>query len=459
MRTLRSTAALAAAAALLATAVGAPAAANDSSFGVGPALGRACPSHQECGQFWALGHATLPAGDGWASEGLGTTGGSAADPDQVSVVSSRAELVSALGGDNATNRGNATPKIVFVRGSVNGFESADGTRLTCDDLADEGYSLAAYLAAYAPETWGRGRPTGPLEDARVRSVARQTQINVGPNTTIVGLPGAELAELTLMMDTADNVIVRNLTFTDSHDCFPAWSPTDGATGNWNSQFDNLSVRRSQHVWLDHNSFGDGADPDSNQPVYFGRPYQVHDGASDITHTSNLVTVSYNVFAGHDKVMLIGSTDNPSGGDPGRLKVTLHHNLFSGVLQRLPRVRFGQVDLYNNVYRLAESGFEYAWGVGVQSAIYAENNYLVLGEGVDAAEVIHDWGGTALAERGTWVRQGSSFARPTSLLTAYNADHDVDLGADAGWTPTLRAGPVLPAPAAGWLVPILAGARL
>ena len=194
-----------------------------------------------------------------------------------------------------------------------------GGRLACDDLADQGYSLAAYLAAYAPETWGRVRPTGPLEDARVRSVARQTlqtQINVGPNTTIIGLPGAELAELTLMMDTADNVIVRNLTFTDSHDCFPAWSPTD-----------------------------------------------------------------------------------------------------------------------------------------------AENNYLVLGEGVDAAEVIHDWGGTALTERGTWVRQGSSFARPTSLLTAYNADHDVDLGADAGWTPTLRAGPVLPAPAAGWLVPILAGARL
>jgi pectate lyase len=456
MRTLRSTAALAAAAALLATAVGAPAAADDT--GIAPGLAGAGVGPV----FWALGHATLPADDGWAAEGPGTTGGSAADPGQVSVVSSRAELVAALGGDNATNRGNTTPKIIFVRGSVNGFENADGTKLTCDDLADPGYSLAAYLTAYAPETWGRGKPTGALEDARVRSVARQTaqtQINVGPNTTIIGLPGAELAELTLMLDTADNVIVRNLTFTDSHDCFPAWSPTDGATGNWNSQFDNLSVRRSQHVWLDHNSFGDGANPDSTQPVYFGRPYQVHDGASDITHTSNLVTVSYNVYAGHDKVMLIGSTDNPAGGDPGRLKVTLHHNFFSGVLQRLPRVRFGQVDLYNNVYRLAEPGFEYAWGVGVQSAIYAENNYLSLGEGVDAAEIVHYWGGTALTERGTWVRQGSSFARPAGLLDAYNLAHDLDLGTDAGWMPTLRAGPVLPAPAAGWLVPMLAGPRL
>jgi pectate lyase len=449
MKTLRSTAALAAAV-VLATAPAAPAAATSAEpISVDPIA-------------LALGRATLPAGDGWAAEGPGTTGGSAADAEHVFVAGTRAELVEALGGDNPTNRGNATPKIIFVRGSVNGFERADGTMLTCNDLADPGYSLPTYLTAYAPETWGRVRPTGPLEEARVRSVANQTvqtQINVGPNTTIIGLPGAELAELTLMIDTADNVIVRNLTFTDAHDCFPAWSPTDGANGNWNSQFDNISVRRSQHVWLDHNSFTDGGNPDVTQPVYFGRPYQVHDGAADITHTSNLVTVSYNAITGHDKVMLIGSTDNPSGGDPGRLKVTLHHNLFDGVLQRLPRVRFGQVDIYNNVYRLAEPGFEYAWGAGVQSAIYAENNFLSLGEGVDPAEIVHDWGGTALTERGTWVRQGTAYARPVSLLDAYNAVHDKDLGTDAGWTPTLRAGPVLAAPAAASLVPVFAGARL
>jgi pectate lyase len=39
-----------------------------------------------------------------------------------------------------------------------------------------------------------------------------------------------------------------------------------------------------------------------------------------------------------------------------------------------------------------------------------------------------------------------------VLAAYNATHDPDLGADAGWTPTLRAGPVLPTP----LVPLVAG---
>lgn len=411
------------------------------------------------GPLAALGRAVLAPNDGWAAEGTGTTGGSAADDVHVFVAATRAELVAALGGDNATNRTNTAPKIIYIRGTINGFEAADGSMLGCSDLADPAYTLDGYLAAYDPAVWGRVTPSGPLEDARKRSVSKQTaqtQINVGPNTTIVGLPGAVLQELTLMMDMADNVIVRNIHFRDSHDCFPAWSPTDGATGNWNSQFDNLSVRRSQHVWLDHNTFDDGANPDSTQPVYFGRPYQVHDGAADLTHTSNLLTVSFNKFTNHDKVMLIGSTDNPSGGDPGRLKVTLHHNLFSATIQRLPRVRYGQVDLYNNVYRL-DASVDYAWGVGVQSALYAENNFVALSGGADPAEIVHDWGGTAMTERGTWLRVDDSAPRPVSLLSAYNESHDPDLGADAGWTPTLRAGPVLPAPAVALLVPLLAGA--
>jgi pectate lyase len=406
------------------------------------------------GKISALGRQALPANDGWAAAGSGTTGGSAATAENVFVVHDRAGLVAAVAGD--------TPKIVHVRGAVNGFERPDGSLLTCADLADPEYSLAAYLAAYDPAVWGRVAPSGPLEQARVRSVqnqTRQAQVNVGPNTTIVGLPGARLTELTLMLDGASNSIVRNLTFTDAHDCFPAWSPTDGASGAWNSQFDLVSVRRSTNVWVDHNTFSDGDNPDSGQPVHFGRPYQVHDGALDITHTSDLVTVSYNRFTRHDKTMLIGSTDNPAGGDPGRLRVTLHHNVFDTVAQRVPRVRFGQVDLYNNLYRVpAPDGYSYSWGVGVQSATYAEANFFALGAAVGPDTAIRDWGGTVITERGTWARTGRGPAKPVSLLAAYNAVNDPDLGADAGWTPALRAGPVLPAWSVPVVVDLLAGAN-
>ena len=35
-----------------------------------------------------------------------------------------------------------------------------------------------------------------------------------------------------------NVIIRNVTFEDTFDCFPAWDPySDGSQGNWNSQYE------------------------------------------------------------------------------------------------------------------------------------------------------------------------------------------------------------------------------
>lgn len=440
MRTTTAGAALLAAALVVTTATPASAAPADA------------PPSRVAGQ---LGRQALPANDGWAAEGPGTTGGAAASADRVHVVHSRAELVAALGGDNATNATDGSPKIVYVDGTVDGFEGPDGALLDCADLADPEYSLDAYLAAYDPAEWGRVSPSGPLEAARVRSVAnqtRQTQINVGSNTTIIGLRDARLTGLTLMIDRVSNVIVRNIEFVDARDCFPAWSPTDGEAGNWNSQYDQISVRRSEHVWVDHNTFTDGDNPDSAQPRYFGRPYQAHDGSLDVTHTASLVTASWNRFAGRDKLMLIGSS-NTVGPDVGRLKVTVHHNLFDGDLQRLPRVRFGQVDVHENHYRLGGAGFEYALGVGVQSALYAENNFFTLADDVDPADLIHDWGGTALTERGSWVRQGDGPARPVNLLDAYNAAHDPDLGGDAGWMPTLRATPPLPTP----LVPLIVGA--
>jgi pectate lyase len=406
---------------------------------------------------------TLPANDGWGSAGTGTTGGSAASNDQVHVVSTRAELVDALGGDNATNADNDTPKIIFVKGTVNGFEGPDGELLTCEDLADPEYDFDEYLATYDPAVWGtEEEPSGPLEEARERSndnQQAQTVINVGSNTTLYGINGARLQNLTVMFNEVDNVIVRNMAFDDAFDCFPQWDPTDGSAGNWNSDWDNVSVRRGSNFWFDHNTFTDGDNPDSSQPVYFGRPLQVHDGALDITHTADLVTVSYNVFTNHDKTMLIGSTNNPGSGDPGLLNVTLHHNRFDGLGQRAPRVRFGHVDVYNNYYRIpAADPFQYSWGVGVESMTYAENNYFSLGSDVDPAEIIAEFDGTAITEIGTWARTGGhGIGQPISLLDAYNAVNDPQLGDDVGWTPELRRGPVLPAFVVPVVVTLQAGA--
>jgi pectate lyase len=227
----------------------------------------------------------------------------------------------------------------------------------------------AYLAAYDPAVWGRVAPTGPLEEARIRSAANQglrVKLPVGANTTILGLKGAQLAGGNLLLTNVSNVIIRNVMFLDAYDCFPAWTPTDGATGNWNSLYDNVTLSGTTNVWIDHNTFTDGANQDVNQPTHLGRPYQVHDGLTDIIRGSDYVTVSYNNMFEHDKSMLIGSTNTP-GVDVGKLRVTLHHNRLANLGQRMPRVRFGQVDVYNNYYYATdEDTFSYALGVGVQS---------------------------------------------------------------------------------------------
>ncbi len=403
----------------------------------------------------------LGANDGWASEGAGTTGGGAAAAESVHIVDNRAELIAALGGDNLTNGTNTTPALILVRGTVFGNVDDSNSKLSCEQLADPAYSLDGFLAAYDPAVWGRVAPTGPLEEARVRSAASQSarvRINVGSNKTIAGLPGARLNGVFLRLDGVSNVIIRNLEQQDSRDCFPVWSPTDGEAGNWNAAYDNIWVRNSNHVWITQNTFTDADNPDSNQPLHFGRPYQVHDGQTDITNGSDFVTVSYNRFTNHDKTMLIGSTNTP-GADVGKLRVTLHHNKFDASVQRAPRVRFGQVDVYNNLYHVPVTDpYEYTWGVGVQSAIYAENNYFALGRDVATDSLIYDWAGTKITEKGTWVRAGRNLPRPVSLLAAYNATHDPDLGADAGWTPSLRSAPPVPAPIVPLLVELLAGAR-
>ncbi|HEY0532557.1 MAG TPA: pectate lyase [Actinoplanes sp.] len=390
----------------------------------------------------------LPANDGWASTGAGTTGGSAADAAHVTVAHNRAELVAAVAG--------ATPKIVFVSGDIDLSVDADNHHRDCASYADPSYSLDGFLAAYDPAVWGRtAKPSGPLEDARVRSAANQgatVKVNVGSNTTIVGLNRAHLSHGSLVLSGVSNVIVRNLQLSDAADCFPAWDPTDGDTGNWNSLYDLVSLTGATNVWIDHNTFNDGDNPDSDQPLYFGRPYQVHDGASDIIKASDLVTVSWNAYSNHDKTMLIGSTDTV-GVDVGKLRVTVHHNEFDNVLQRAPRVRFGQVDVYDNYYVATSTDYQYSLGVGVQSAIYAQNNYFKLGPETPAANVIHYWKGTAITAVGSMVPP----AEPIDLVAAYNAAYDPDLAPDAGWTPTARTH-VDPAWAVPALVPVLGGSH-
>jgi pectate lyase len=388
-----------------------------------------------------IGRQVLAPMDGWASATTGTTGGSAADDAHVFVVHDRDQLAAAVSG--------STPKIVFINGGIDGNVDANDQPLTCADYADPAWNFDDFLATFDPAVWGRTtKPSGPLEDARVRSTKNQAarvNILVGSNTTIVGLHGSKITGANLVLNKVDNVIIRNIRMEDAFDCFPAWDPTDGATGNWNSNYDTLSLTGATHVWVDHSNFSDGNDTDNLEPLEFGRPLQKHDGLLDITKAADLVTVSYCTFFDHDKTMLIGST-NTVGADVGKLRVTLHHNKFANVGQRTPRVRFGQVDVYNNFFQATtEATYVYSWGVGVFASLYAENNMVLRSADIAPDQVVFDWrGGVAggMTEIGSMTRIGTGPVTPISFLDAYNATHTPAIdGTD--FVPTLRAAPVDP----------------
>ncbi|MFI6036782.1 polysaccharide lyase family 1 protein [Streptomyces sp. NPDC051315] len=395
-------------------------------------LGLLCvPAHAEARD---ISRDTLAPNDGWASAAGGTTGGAAADDAHVYTVTDRAGLVRAL------DHGSDTPKIIRIAGTIDANTDDDGDHLDCADYATDGYDLKKYLAAYDPRTWGPAKPSGPQEEARQASAARQAErvvLPVGSNTTIVGLgKGAVLKGASLQVRNADNVILRNLDLRDAHDCFPVWQPNTGGLGDWKTAYDNVWLAGATHVWVDHVTASDKGHPDAAEPTYFARNYLRHDGLLDITNGSDLVTVSWSRFADHDKAILIGNGDTATG-DRGRLRVTLHHNTFESVVQRAPRVRFGQVHLYNNRYVVHEddADYRYSLGVSTESALYAENNAFHTPGHVEAADLVKSWNGTALHQSGTLFN-----GYPVDLLAiynAYNSGSERDLTADAGWTPTLH----------------------
>lgn len=381
----------------------------------------------------------LSPGNGWASAGTGTTGGAAAEETNVYDVSTKTELLAAFAA------AGSQAKIVRIHGTIDANTAPDGSPLTCQDYAEgTGYSLEQYLQDFDPASYGLSqKPAGPQEDARRLAAAKQAKSirwDIPSNTTIVGAtPESSITGAALRINGATNVIVRNLTVRDAADCFPSWDPTDGAEGNWNSEYDLLQViNKATNVWIDHSEFTDAPNLDSSQPVYFGRHYQVHDGAVDVTNGSDLVTMSFNRFSDHDKLLLIGSTDSPTRGDPGKLRVTIHHNVFENVGQRAPRVRFGQVDVYNNHFTATPDStipYGYTLGAGFESHLYAEANAFTLPAGIDAANIIGRFKGTAITTIGNAVN-----GEITDLRAEYNANAGPadQLAADDSWTPTLRA---------------------
>ncbi len=300
-------------------------------------------------------------------------------------------------------------------------------------------------------------PRQAAQQARVR-------IRIGSNTTIIGLgkkatiKGAwlDIRGTANVANSRSSVIVRNLTFLGPYDCFPQWAPTDGSLGSWNAQYDSISLRDTNNVWIDHNRFEDRATADNLQPRHFGVLYQVHDGLVDITNASDLVTVSWNRFGNHDEV----DADRLVGQRECRSRQAARDAASQRVRARRPAraardasVKF--ISTTTSTTCAARRPINYSWGVGIESAIYAEENFF-LGERTLTPGSAHRALRTARRSRlPARCCSGRACAITVDVIGAWNAANDPDLGFDAGWVPALNH-QLLPAWTTPLLVPLLAG---
>ena len=367
--------------------------------------------------------------DGWAAQDGGTRGGADAAPADVHTVRNRAELVAALAPHDR-------PRIVQVLGRIDLSVDDAGKPLTAEDFRDRALDWTAYEKAYDPATWGRQAPQGDQEEARrnsARNQAARVVMRVPSRTTIVGQANdAHIVNGSLMLDKVHDVIVRNLHLSDAYDYFPVWDPKDNGHGEWNSEYDNISLRGATHVWVDHCTLDDGDRPDSAEPTLLGRRMQRHDGLLDSTRSSNYVTVSWNHLRGHDKTSLVGGSDQHVE-DIDRLKITFHHNHWEQTKERSPRVRHGQVHVFNNLYRIHDAAaFGYSLGVGHRADILSENNAWLAPSELPPQRLVRRLGNGRLRDQGSLLN-----GTPISLSTSAAPSADAPTEAPP-WRPPYRA---------------------
>jgi pectate lyase len=218
---------------------------------------------------------------------------------------------------------------------------------------------------------------------RVQGVLPPATTTIGSNKTIIGTCGAQI-QGHLEIREKQNIIIRNITMVgfSPGDC--ALDPGFDAAEGCSSGADAITVQRNaHHVWFDHVTVRDGSD-----------------GNLDVTNGANFVTISWTKFtytprvdavgsdstgdAGHKYSNLVGGTDTPTDfDDANTLKVTWHHNWWAdNVVERQPRIRFGQNHLFNNYW--SSDVANYCVRSGIQAQILLEGNFF------DGVETPHEF---------------------------------------------------------------------
>ncbi len=326
----------------------------------------------------ALVTAACGGDDGAATPAAGGTGGAGG---------SAGDAAASGSGATAGSSGTAGSPAEVPADALIGWAAVPGLGLDTTTGGDGGRTVrpttAEELVAY-------GVSDEPLV-IEVTGTFDVPRLELLSNKTLVGLAGGALLNGGIRIrpqssdEVVNNVIVRNVRVNGATSIIEG-KPDEAP----NDDDDAMVIYHAHHVWIDHCEIWDG-----------------RDGNLDIVHGSDFITVSWTKFRysdvapyeNHRFSNLVGHSDsaNAAAEDRGALSVTFHHNWWAErVHERMPRVRFGKVHVFDNYY--SSTGNNYVIRAGFEADLFVENNYF---DGVSTPhEINEDDGGPAkLTARG------------------------------------------------------------
>jgi len=242
---------------------------------------------------------------------------------------------------------------------------------------------------------------------------------LGSNKTLIGFPGSSIRG-SIIGEGRKNIILRNLKV--------SLPPCGASYDSCKNGSDAVHFTGTTNVWADHLDLSDG-----------------QDGIFDITHVCDYFTITYCKFYytyanPHNRSNLFGSADGLAE-DIGHYKTTFQYCWWTkGVGTRMPRTRYGDVHIVNNLYDSDVSS--YCITVGAEARCLIEGNAFY-----GVKDPINDGGGIGLARNNLFVKTSGNTATaggaftPPYALTILPADKvQAVVQAGAGQTLDFHAAP-------------------
>jgi pectate lyase len=170
---------------------------------------------------------------------------------------------------------------------------------------------------------------------RINGLISGTQnISLASNKIIKGSPNSGLDGFGFRMQRVRNIEIHNLSFN-------------------NANLDAIMIDSSFKVLVRHCSF-----------------QQSQDEHISIKNGADSISIAWNHFTDQQNVILIGNSDNFAASDSAKFHVSIYHNWFNNVQEQNPRIRFGTVHIFNNLY---EDISQYAIASTMGAKVYVEKN--------------------------------------------------------------------------------------